>query len=56
MFGWESFVQFCISVMNDLPVIASIEIGILTATYFPSFRFALKTRANPPFPMNSDSV
>ena len=42
--------------MNDFPVDESIEMGILTAIYFPSFRFALKTLANPPFPMNSDSV
>ncbi len=56
MFSWTIDVQFWSSAMNDLPVAASGEIGILRAAHDPSEFCTLKTLANPPFPRYSDAV
>jgi len=42
--------------MNDLPVAASSEIGILRAAHEPPGFCTLKTLANPPFPRYSEAV
>ena len=56
MFSWTIDVQFWSSAMNDLPVAASGEIGILRAAHVPSGFCTLKTLANPPFPRYSEAM